>query len=81
MTWLGPPPDPFDRDFTEVPPTPPYPATRMERARWWLGDPDHWAGYISDPVEVSSATVWLDLPGRISVFAWRWKIKFIRMKG
>lgn len=52
-----------------------YDAVRLhpgwrERAGWWLGRLDHWAGYSSDPETFSEPTAWCSLHW-IEVYAWR----------
>lgn len=44
--------------------------TRRDRFLWWLGDWEHWAGWINDEVEVETATAWLSLHW-VQVTVWR----------
>lgn len=44
--------------------------TRRDRVRWWLADYGHWAGWVSDPAEVETATAWLSLHW-VQLSCWR----------
>jgi hypothetical protein len=51
----------------------------MRPLRWFLADPDHWAGYDHDPVDCPVPTVWVFTP-LFEIYAYPWRVRAYRRR-